>query len=251
MNAQRILASGAAALLVLIVLAIVTHDDGSPGGQTTTLPPAAPGTLRAHVAAGNLTLDGPVREADEKSAIEAAAHERFGKANVVSNLEVQPTADSAEWLAEVMEALPRKGSGFGPIDITVTKTALTVSGRVPSAAAGGELLKAVESASGREAEDELEIVAGGAAGLLQKRIDDALKNRTIAFGTGSAGITKAGQTVLTSLVAPLKAGGSSRVVVGGYTDNVGDAKANRLLSLARANSVKVFLVKRGVPGQRG
>ena len=79
MNAQRILASGAAALLVLIVLAIVTHDEGgSKGGSTTTLPTVPPGTLRAHVAAGNITLDGPVRDADEKSSIEDAAGERFG-----------------------------------------------------------------------------------------------------------------------------------------------------------------------------
>ena len=145
MNAQRILASGAAALLVLIVLAIVDarrrrlagrHDDDAADGP--------PGTLRAHVAAGNITLDGPVRDANEKSSIEEAAGERFGNDNVVSNLEVVATADSAAWLAEVMAKLPRKGSGFGPVDIAVTKTVLTVSGRVPTAAAGSALLEAVE-----------------------------------------------------------------------------------------------------------
>jgi len=77
-----------------------------------------------------------------------------------------------------------------------------------------------------------------------------LNGRTIGFNTGSAGITKAGQTVLKSLVAPLKAGGAARVVIGGYTDNVGDAKANLRLSKSRANSVKVFLVKRGVNAKR-
>ena len=251
MNAQRILASGAAALLVLIVLAIVTHDDGgSKGGSTTTLPTVPPGTLRAHVVAGNITLDGPVRDADEKSSIESAAAQRFGKDNVVGNLEVRSASDSAAWLAEVMPALPRKGSGYGPVDIAVTNSELTVSGRVPTAAAGHELLAAVEKASGRNVTDGLEIVGEGAGGLLQKRLDDALNGRTIAFNTGSAGITKAGQTVLRSLVPPLKAGGAARVVIGGYTDNVGEANANLRLSRARANSVKVYLVKRGVNGQR-
>jgi OmpA-OmpF porin, OOP family len=251
MNAQRILASGAAALLVLIVLAIVTNDEGSSGGgNTTTLPPAAPGTLRAHVAAGNLTLEGPVRDASEKSAIESAADERFGDSNVVSNLQVEPTADTAAWLAEAVAALPRKDSGFGAIDIAATKTTLTVSGRVPTAAAGRELLEAVKSAAGRNVVDELEIVGVGAGGLLQKRIDEALEGRTIGFETGSAAITKAGQTVLLSLVTPLKAAGTARVVVGGYTDSVGDAKENTRLSRARANSVKVFLVKRGVKASR-
>jgi OOP family OmpA-OmpF porin len=250
MSAQRILASGAAALLVLIVLAILTHDDDSSGGKPSTLPPAPAGTLRAHVAAGNLTLEGPVGDAAEKRAIESAANERFGDANVVSNLRVQATADSAAWLATAIAALPRKDSGYGPINIIVTRTSLTVSGRVPTAAAGNALLAAVESASGRTAADELEIVAEGAGGLLQKRIDDAIKGRTIAFETGSAAITKSGQTVLKAVVAPLKAAGAARVVIGGYTDSVGEAKANLTLSRSRANSVKVYLVKRGVSAKR-
>jgi OOP family OmpA-OmpF porin len=250
MSAQRILASGAAALLVLIVLAIVTHDDSSPGGSTTTLPPAAPGSLRVHVTAGNVTLDGPVRDAGEKRAIESAANDRFGQANVVSNLQVQSTAESAAWVATAMAALPRKDSGYGPIDVTATKTTLTVSGRVPTAAAGHTLLEAVQTASGRKAVDKLEIVGEGAGGLLQKRIDDAVGGRTVSFETGSAAITKAGQTVLKALVKPLKAAGTARVVIGGYTDNVGDAKDNLRLSRARANSVKVFLVKRGVSAKR-
>ena len=81
------------------------------------------------------------------------------------------------------------------------------------------------------------------AACCRSRLDAALNGRTIAFNTGSAGITKAGQTVLKSLVAPLKAGGAARVVIGGYTDNVGEANANLRLSRARANSVKVFLVE--------
>jgi OOP family OmpA-OmpF porin len=246
MSAQRILASGAAALLVLIVLAIAFHDDDSGGGQTTTLPPAAAGTLRAHVAAGLVTLDGSVPDASEKRTIESAAVERFGKANVLSRLRVQPAADPAEWLAEVMPALPRKDKGFGAIDVIATKTTLAVSGRVPTAAAGKALLEAVEKASERKVADELEIVGEGAGGLLQKNIDDAVGGRTIAFSTGSAGITKAGQAVLADVAKPLRTAGAARVVVGGYTDSVGDAKANLRLSKARANSVVVWLTHHGV-----
>ncbi len=200
--------------------------------------------------AGNITLDGPVLDAGEKSSIEEAAGERFGNDNVVSNLKVDASAPSVGWLAEVMPKLPRRGSGYGPVDIAVTNTVLTVSGRVPTAAAGSELLAAVKEASARDVTDELEIVGEGAGGLLQSRLDAALNGRTIAFNTGSAGITKAGQTVLRSLVAPLKAGGAARVVIGGYTDNVGEANANLRLSRSRANSVKVFLVKRGVNAKR-
>jgi outer membrane protein OmpA-like peptidoglycan-associated protein len=163
---------------------------------------------------------------------------------------VQATADSASWLADVMPELPRKGSGFGSIDIVSTKKALTVTGRVPSVAAGHALLQAVDSSSGRTAVDKLSVAGEAAGGALQTKIDKAVKGRTVSFQTGSAAITKSGQAVLRSLLKPLSAAGTERVVVGGYTDNVGDAKANLRLSHARANSVVVWLTKRGVRKSR-
>jgi OmpA-OmpF porin, OOP family len=250
MTAQRILGSGAAALIVLIVLAILTHDDGKKTPPVTTLPPTAAGVLRAHVAQGNLTLDGPVRDANEKKDIEAAAADRFGGDNVLSRLQVVATADSAAWLADVMKALPRKGAGFQAIDIISTAKTLTVKGGVPTSGAGNALLEAVNEASSRQAVDKLSIVGEGAGGTLQKSINDAVAGRTVAFESGSAAITKSGQTVLKSLLKPLIASGAERVVVGGYTDNVGDAKANLRLSKARAHSVVVWLEKHGVSKSR-
>jgi OOP family OmpA-OmpF porin len=247
MTGQRILASGAAALLVLIVLAITFHSDDSGGTSSPpTIPTVAPGILRAHVAAGQITLDGPVKDSDERKTIDSAAGLRFGKDNVLDRLQVQSGADSAAWLAKVMPALPRKDAGFGPINVTSTKTALTVSGRVPTAAAGDDLVKAVKDAADRAVVSKLRVVGEGAGGTLQANIDDALKNRSIAFESGSAAVTKGGRKVLLALVKPLKAAGSARVVVGGYTDDVGDAKANLNLSKARAHSVVVFLTKQGV-----
>jgi OmpA-OmpF porin, OOP family len=247
MSAQRILAGGAAALLVLIVLAITFHgDDSGSSTPTTTVPVTAPGVLRAHVAAGQLTLDGPVKDADELKAIDTAAGDRFGKDNVLDRLQVQAGAESAVWLATAMAGLPRKDAGFGAIDVTSTAAALTVSGRVPTAAAGNALVKSVKDAAGRAVVSKLRVVGEGAGGTLQANIDDAVNSRTIAFQSGSAAITKAGQKVLLALVKPLKAAGTARVSVGGYTDDVGDAKANLKLSRARAHSVVVFLTNHGV-----
>jgi OOP family OmpA-OmpF porin len=247
MSAQRILAGGAAALLVLIVLAIAFHgDDSDKGSQPPTVPVTAAGVLRAHVAAGQLTLDGPVKDSDEQKAIDDAANRRFGKDNVLDRLQVQATADSAAWLATAIAALPRKDAGFGAIDVTSTKAALTVSGRVPTSAAGNALVKAIKEAAGRKPVNKLRVVGEGAGGTLQANIDDAVNGRSIAFESGSAALTKAGRKVLAALVKPLKAAGSARVAVTGYTDNVGDAKANLNLSKARAHSVVVWLTGHGV-----
>ena len=110
MSAQRILASGAAALLVLIVLAIATHGDGSGSRRSADdVPAAAAGRLRAHVAAGQLTLDGPVRDADEKKAIEDAAGRRFGKDNVLSRLAGACDCRLRGMARDVMRGAPAQG----------------------------------------------------------------------------------------------------------------------------------------------
>ena len=109
MSAQRILAGGASALLVLIVLAIAFHgDDSGPSKPSTTVPVTAPGVLRAHVAAGQLTLDGPVKDADELKTIDTAAADRFGKDNVAERaLEVKEIRSGA---TTVVSPAP---AGFG------------------------------------------------------------------------------------------------------------------------------------------
>jgi OOP family OmpA-OmpF porin len=40
------------------------------------------------------------------------------------------------------------------------------------------------------------------------------------------------------------------VVITGHTDNVGSQKANQALSLQRAQAVKNWLVKKGIPSSR-
>jgi len=56
------------------VLAIAFHsDDSGSNASTATIPTAPAGVLRAHVAAGQLTLDGPVKDADEIELLRLAA----------------------------------------------------------------------------------------------------------------------------------------------------------------------------------
>jgi outer membrane protein OmpA-like peptidoglycan-associated protein len=72
----------------------------------------------------------------------------------------------------------------------------------------------------------------------------------VTFRTGSAALTPGGRTVLLRAVDLMKASPTVRVEVGGHTDNVGSARANERLSLARANSVKRTLVAAGIDASR-
>jgi len=72
----------------------------------------------------------------------------------------------------------------------------------------------------------------------------------VTFATNSATITPESHDQLNNIAAIMKAYPNVNVTVGGYTDNVGGAAANRRLSQRRADAVQRELTRRGIPLSR-
>lgn len=72
----------------------------------------------------------------------------------------------------------------------------------------------------------------------------------ISFDTGSAAIKPALRAVLDPFANSLRDDPSARLTVVGHTDNIGSEAVNNPLSVERANSVRDYLVTRGVAAQR-
>lgn len=72
----------------------------------------------------------------------------------------------------------------------------------------------------------------------------------LLFNTGEATLKAESEEQLNNVMAILKAFPKVHLKIGGYTDNTGDAEANRKLSEERAKTVMVELVKRGIEGVR-
>jgi OOP family OmpA-OmpF porin len=70
------------------------------------------------------------------------------------------------------------------------------------------------------------------------------------FATGSASILPESEEQLNNIAAVLKAYPDVNVKVGGYTDNTGDAAANRTLSQQRADAVRQALIGKGIDAKR-
>jgi len=70
----------------------------------------------------------------------------------------------------------------------------------------------------------------------------------VTFQTGSATLTAASLETLDQVAASLRAYPDVRVEIAGYTDDQGALAANRRLSQARADAVRAYLIRRGVPG---
>lgn len=74
----------------------------------------------------------------------------------------------------------------------------------------------------------------------------ALNLQVINFATGSTGIPDANKAILDKAASLLKQLPDAKLVVKGFTDNVGNAASNKTLSEKRAKSVVAYLVEKGV-----
>jgi outer membrane protein OmpA-like peptidoglycan-associated protein len=70
------------------------------------------------------------------------------------------------------------------------------------------------------------------------------------FETGKADLKEESHVVLDELVAYLIRKDDEKIEIGGHTDNVGTAKANQVLSEARANAVRAYVIMKGIDPSR-
>lgn len=70
------------------------------------------------------------------------------------------------------------------------------------------------------------------------------------FETGKADLKEESFKVIDELVAYLNRKDDERIELGGHTDNVGTAKSNQILSEARANTVRTYLIAKGIDPAR-
>ncbi|MBI2730881.1 MAG: OmpA family protein [Sphingobacteriales bacterium] len=83
---------------------------------------------------------------------------------------------------------------------------------------------------------------------LKKKIDEAA--RKVFFDFGSSKIKKESFKVLEEVAKLLQENGELRLIIEGHTDNVGTAERNKIRSQERADTIKNFLLSKGVTGNR-
>jgi outer membrane protein OmpA-like peptidoglycan-associated protein len=208
----------------------------APTAAPTVAPPApaaaAPAVVLARVLAqyeGNkVTLLGEVSSDAEKKRLVDAAIVGHGAGNVVDQLTVK--------------------SGLAALD------KITLSGNVPTEADKSARADAAAKTYAPTAIDNQLLVTGPvstpaappppAPVVAEAKAPDCSKamQLRVSFATGSAVITPQGKRYLDAVVQCVK----GPMLIGGHTDNVGSEALNAKLSAARANSVKTYLVSKGV-----
>ena len=86
--------------------------------------------------------------------------------------------------------------------------------------------------------------------IIEVKEDAPIVLEGIVFATGSATISPESEDILTKVVNTMKAYPNMVVEIRGYTDNTGSRNGNMGLSQRRADSVRNYMVEKGVEGER-
>jgi len=84
---------------------------------------------------------------------------------------------------------------------------------------------------------------------VQKRLNEILARSSIEFESNSTTMTPASLATLDQLIAELRRSPRTAVEIGGHTDKYGEPEYNLQLSQRRADAVRRYFVKHGLPKQ--
>ena len=227
-----------------------------PAEPAATMQPAAAPVTQANPrfgfenVDGKVMVNGQVASDADKTRLWDALKANFGEGNLSGDITVDPATLPANWLDKLIAALPElkaKGLKFGfdgdklNIDTSGLSEAdrFTVSDKLRNLFGGFEISGLWDRAAAA--------LAGLKAGFSGDDLVKALNLMNIYFDTGSATITRDSLETLTNAANAIKqAPAGTKIEVGGYTDNTGDAAANVTLSQQRAEAVVAKLAELGV-----
>jgi outer membrane protein OmpA-like peptidoglycan-associated protein len=215
--------------------------------------------------AGNPTLSATVGSEAEKTALLDALSKKFGAGHFTANVTVDPGTKPSGWLAHLDALLPLMA--LPGAEVTVNGSRIELSGAAANAKFGWlDRLKALFGASYEIGSFNVEQAVADATQSFRSAIKSlfaadsscttadvvkVLNLQVVNFASASARVPASAVEDLRQsaqgLMACARNGRKARLEVAGYSDNVGGDQINLQLSKQRAESVRDFLVKAGVP----
>jgi outer membrane protein OmpA-like peptidoglycan-associated protein len=114
----------------------------------------------------------------------------------------------------------------------------------------GSVEDGVEVNRGTNPLDKSDDVAAKATDDFLSKKDAKIELEGVFFDTGKSDILPTSETVLNRVFKTLKDNPQVNVEISGHTDNVGNKKKNQKLSEERANSVRTWLINKGISESR-
>jgi OmpA-OmpF porin, OOP family len=208
---------------------------------------------------GKIKYSGVVPDEQTKQNVLNQLKSTFGEGNISGDISVDSRARAAAWPSGLSSALPNfKAPGS---EVTFDGNSINVGGTMSENAKSDTVAKlksvygtgmnvgsfeaatAVTEANRRASE----ALSSLRPGFTADDLVNALNMNVINFRSGGAQIPQESMPVLEQSAAAIKsAPAGTRLEVGGYADNAGNSAANQRLSQQRADSVRRFLIDKGV-----
>jgi outer membrane protein OmpA-like peptidoglycan-associated protein len=262
----------AALLIVLLAILWFTHrgpleagaccggETGASNAPSTPVPaalaPAPPaaaktsGTLAVRIDGDKRVLEGTLPDEASKDRLLQAAIAAFGEANIVDKLAIDASM-SASKCVEKVDALFAALKTDPPIGIACdAEGRVTLTGSATSDADKASRERWAHDFFGADAVvvDNIQVVPPTQPVTRPEDVRcSARMPAAVTFATASSRIDSRGRKLLDAIAQCLKEG---RYEIAGYTDNIGSAEDNLRLSKARAESVRAYMILKGVDADR-
>lgn len=194
--------------------------------------------------AEQVVAGGQVPDEATRVAVITALREVYGSLNVVDKIEVVGTVQApANWSANVQKLLTPSLKQIRKGQLQIEGTQMVVQGEVESEPVRQKVMTDMAGALNPTytIKNSLRVPASE-----QHLIDQQLGQRTIEFEVGSATLTNKGRLLLDELAPSLSKLTHKSFAIVGHTDNLGNHASNVALSKARADTVKGYLVGKGI-----
>lgn len=196
---------------------------------------------------GKVVASGTVPDEASRAAILAKLRELYGTQNVVDRLEVGGVVPPPNWSENMTRILSSNLKQVHKGQLQVSGTQISLKGNVANEAQRQQVASQIAtSLNPTYSIDNGLIVAGGDA---QNVLDKTLSNRVVEFESGAATLTPVGRAILDEMGAAIKQIGTPKIQLTGHTDSQGNRLANVALSLARANTVRSYLIEKGIAAE--
>jgi OmpA-OmpF porin, OOP family len=224
---SRIALSMVTSLLPAMTVAI----DRTPTSQNT-VPPS------------RVVISGVVPDEATKATLLARLQEIYGTGEIVDQISVGGVVTPPNWSSHILKLMTQQLKSISKGQLVVEGTTVSMRGEVSN-----EGIRKAIANDFAAALNPTYVVKNGlrVTAASQAVLDQALANRVVEFEHGSALLTESGKVILSEMTEALKKLDAKKFEVIGHTDNVGSPTRNIALSRSRADSVKTYLVTKGIP----
>lgn len=194
---------------------------------------------------GKVIASGSVPDEASRATILARLRDLYGAQNVVDRLEIGGVVPPPNWSENMAKILAPNLKQVHKGQLQVSGTQIAIKGQVANEALRQQVVSNMATSLNPTYSIDNGLVAAG--GEAQSLLDKTLSNRVVKFESGSATLTASGRAILDEMAAAIKQIGAPKVQLIGHTDSQGNHQANVALSLARASTVRNYLIDKGIP----